>query len=170
MKKSLITLGIAVLLLGLASSGWAHVGNRVFPIFELTDEDVAVLDVTDGFIDDWLDIIGEPTITALDLSDRSDEFDSPPYDPVDFDYRIWLAWHGATNRIYGAMQRADDHYMPTLFNEDWLTDAGLLFQDAPISFLVDGDHSAGVTLYNQTAQHYLALAMGGITLRVLGSG
>ena len=77
-------LSVAVLL-ALASGVWAQ---RVFPIVELTDADVGLIDVHDGSVDDWLAVIGEPTLTALDRYG--------PYDPSSMDLRIWLAWHDAT--------------------------------------------------------------------------
>ena len=45
MKQCLMVLGFASLMLGLVSSSKAHVGDRVFPVFELTDEDIARIDV-----------------------------------------------------------------------------------------------------------------------------
>ena len=52
MKPLLIALGVAGLLLGLGlvDPVLAHVGNRVYPIFELTDDDVAMIDIKDGSI------------------------------------------------------------------------------------------------------------------------
>ena len=167
MKTMLIVIGIAGLLLGVADHTRAHVGNRVYPIFELTDEDVAVLDLTDGIIEDWLDIVGEPTLTALDFVDLPS---SPPYDPFDLDFRIWLGWHRSTNRIYGAMQQADDVYI--LNDKDRQSDIWLTLHEAAINFYVDGDHSAGelvfapnccdteeeyLLLLHQTAQWHLVL-------------
>ena len=166
MKSVLIAVGVAGLLLGLVSSSWAHGGGRIYPIFELTDEDVATLDLKEGFVEDWLEIVGDPTLTALDFTDIPI---SPPYDPVDFDFRLWLAWHNASNRIYIAMQQADDiHYIDEEENQRVL----LRFCDGSINFFIDGDHSAEdfvtdpscceteeefLLLYNQWTQWYVAI-------------
>ena len=48
MKPLLIAVGAAGLLLGLVDPAPAHVGNRVLPIFEVTDEDVALINLMDG--------------------------------------------------------------------------------------------------------------------------
>ena len=102
MKPLLTAFAIAGLLLGLAGSSYAHQGPRVYPILELSDEDLAQIDIMDGSIDDWLAVVGEPTMTALDF------YALGSYHPADLDFRIWLAWHDHTDRIYVAMERADD--------------------------------------------------------------
>ncbi len=56
-----------VLLIGPALSAGAHVGGRVFPIPELTDEMLAEIQL-DGFVEEWSDLIGEPTLTLLDFT------------------------------------------------------------------------------------------------------
>ena len=50
MRPLLMAIGIAGLVLGLADYTQAHVGDRVYPIFELTDDDVAMINVKDGSI------------------------------------------------------------------------------------------------------------------------
>ena len=168
MKPVLIALGVAGLLLGLAEPAPAHKGDRVYPIFQLTDADVAALDLKDGYIDDWLDIVGEPTITALHFAEWSK---ASPFNPADLDFRIWLAWHDGTNRIYGAMQQADDIYL--LNDEEFLQGfMWLAWHDAAINFFIDGDHSAGtfgeppplfdteeefLLRHSQTAQGYVII-------------
>ena len=106
MKPLLIAVGIAGLLLALVGSSLAQ--YRVYPIVELTDEDVARIDIKDGTIEDWLEVVGEPTVTALDFITDPDY---AAYDPVDMDFRIWLAWHQNTNHIYVAVERVDDIYI-----------------------------------------------------------
>ena len=44
--------------------------DRLYPIRELTDEMRARIDLRDGSVEDWEEILGEPTLTPLD-------FDSP---------------------------------------------------------------------------------------------
>ena len=44
---------------------WA---DRLYPFTELTDEMRARIDLKDGSIDDWLEVLGEPTVTPLDFA------------------------------------------------------------------------------------------------------
>ena len=76
--------------------------DRIYPIVQLTDRDVAEIDVTDGSVEDWENIVGEPTLTPLDFAETY----GGSYDPSDMDFRIWLGWHDATDRIFFAMERS----------------------------------------------------------------
>ena len=167
MRRWAIAAGVVGLLLGQVGPAPAHVGDQIYPIFQLTDAHLAVIDLHDGLIDEWLEIVGEPTLTALHFAEWSE---ASPFNPADMDFRLWLAWHEGTNRIYGAMQQADDIYL--LIDKErqdlfWLT-----FQDAGINFHIDGDHSAGeygvapasfdteaefLLRHSQTAQGYLII-------------
>ena len=140
MRTALTAIGLAGLLLGLTVPGAAHQGDRVYPFFELTDADLAMIDLQDGSVDDWLEVLGEPTLTALDFIPVTEERVSNH--PSDLDFRIWLAWHDATNRIYVAMERADDDFVNEFDRAGVL--AWLGFWDGGIIFMVDGDHSGGL--------------------------
>ena len=64
-------------------------------------------------------------------------------DPSDLDFRIWLAWHDESNRIYAAITTIDDLY----YNEhnyiyDFDRRAYMLEYDS-ILFSLDADHSGG---------------------------
>ena len=107
---------------------YGHVGDRVIPIFEIPAEEIANIDLHDGSIDDWLTVVGEPTLTASDFTPR-ESYQS--YDPADFDFRVWLAWHRTSSRIYVAAQGADDLFLAE-------------FGDGAIALEIDGDHSGGV--------------------------
>ena len=140
MKRILLTLFVVGLLLSWVCPTYAHRGDRSYPFFELTDQDLAAIDVHDGSIAEWFDLLGDPTLTALDL--HASNF----YDPADFDFRIWLAWHDATNRIYVAMEQADDIY----FNEYDQTNKSqthfgsyAYLYDSSIILHLDADHSGG---------------------------
>ena len=138
MRLLIITAGVASLLLGLPDLTWAHFGDRVFPIYQLTDEDLARIDLRDGSVEEWFDIVGEATMVAFDFN-FADQ--NSLYDPMDMDFRIWLGWHDATNRIYGAMERVDDYFIR--FEGDREYDLfSLIFHDSAIIVCVDGDHSA----------------------------
>ena len=164
MKSLLIAVGVAGLLL--VNSSQAQQSERVYPIFELTDEDVAMIDIKDGYIDDWEEVVGEPTLTAIELRTYPQE---GLYDPADMDLRIWLAWHRATSRIYVAMERADDVFVND-FNRGGGNDT-MGHNDSSIGIIVDADHSGGeyagiaeltpeedLLYYNYQAQWYQALA------------
>ena len=162
------------LVLGLIHGAQAQESERIYPFVELTDADLAQIDVTDGSIDEWVDLLGEPTLTALDFQTRPD---LAPYDPADMDYRVWLAWHGATQRIYGAVERSDDIYINTYENDGTIHSPcrNMPQHDSYVSFIVDGDASGGEYLFmpiiisggpfdeerrllvNQHAQYYLVL-------------
>ena len=145
-------LSVAVLL-ALASGAAAQ---RLFPIVELTDEALEVIDLHDASIDDWREVVGEPTLTALD-------FETDPrsgaYDPSSMDFRIWMAWHDATDRIFVAMERSDDVYV-----NDYGTGASeefsIIDHDSSIWFSVDGDHSGGQleSAARLSTQTYVAIA------------
>ena len=109
----------------------AHVGDRVYPIAYLTDEMAAGIKLDDGSVEEWYELIGEPTMTLLDFTDSGGS--SP--DPSDFDFRIWLAWHDDPARIYVAFAATDDRYIHQ-FDPDVPS-----YADPGIQLAVDGDHN-----------------------------
>ena len=64
-----IWLKLALSLAGLLSVANAQPADRIYPIMQLTDRDVAEIDVTDGSVEDWEYIVGEPTLTPLDFAE-----------------------------------------------------------------------------------------------------
>ena len=118
----LLPIGLAVSA-GLSAQAGAHGGSRVYPISEITDAMLAKVEL-DGLIHEWEDF-GEPTMT-LTLDFRTYEYSRSP-DVSDLDFRIWLGWHDASDRLYLAFVSADDVY----------------HQDDSIWFFFDGDHSGG---------------------------
>ena len=137
-KRSLPIIGLVV---GLLCGAEAQESERLYPFVELTDADLAQIDVTDGSVDEWVDLLGEPTLTALDFQIPPDW---PPYDPADMDYRVWLAWHGATQRIYVAVERADDIYINNYEDDGTIRACDRMSQhDSSVMFNVDGDASGG---------------------------
>ena len=110
--------------------------DRIYPIFELTDADLAHIDLHDGSVGEWEEILGEATVTALEFTGE--------YDPADLDFRIWVAWHEATNRFYVAAERADDLYANTferadIYNGNYVME----IHDGSVTFVIDADHSGG---------------------------
>jgi len=164
-KQGFILIGVLLMVSAGRISG--HQGDRTYPIIELTDADLAIIDLQDGDIGDWEDIVAEPTLTVLDF------FLWGSYDPASFDFRIWLGWHDATNRIYVAMEQIDNAYV-NVYGRD-KTSNGEFFMsqhDGSLNVAVDGDHSGGQYSYpnsdfdtyeewalfsNREAQGYYAL-------------
>ena len=146
----------------------AHVGDRVFPIPELTDEMLAQIDLRDGLVDDWIDVVGEPLLTPVDFALTSATpiheglVDAPgTFNAADFDFRIWLAWHDKSDRLVVAGQFVDDIFVndPEGFGEFFF------FDDYDVVRLhVDGDHSGppylvdGSETLHSLAQEYVSMA------------
>ena len=141
---------LALSLAGFLSVADAQPADRIYPIVELTDRDVAEIDVTDGSVEDWESIVGEPTLTPLDFPEPF--FSS--YDPSDMDFRIWLGWHDATDRIFFAMERVDDVYVNEFDREDEFLRI-MIFHDSSVSFAVDGDHSGGPVFPEEPSEDLL---------------
>ena len=145
-----IWLKLALSLAGFLSVANAQPPDRIYPIMQLTDRDVAEIDVTDGSVEDWENIVGEPTLTPLDFAEPY----GGSYDPSDMDFRIWLGWHDATDRIFFAMERVDDVYVNEFDRED--EDLFIpFFHDSSVEFAVDGDHSGGAVSPEESPGEWL---------------
>ena len=159
----------------------------VVHIPELSDEDLARIDIHDGSIQDWESLLGEPVLRAPQFV----AVEGKSYDPADLDYRVWLGWHDASNRIFCAVERADDVYLnrfeplsAMIDHGNWVARnhtpiarlahdarfAGIYFQDSVVHFHVDGDNGGGLymtrfgnlepwrRLSNSVAQFYVAIS------------
>ena len=127
------------LLLWLPASAAGHVGERLYPIPFLSDEMLAEVQLQDGSIQEWYELLGEPAMTSLDFRE-SVEGGTP--DPASLELRIWLAWHDDPARFYVAFLAADDVYKNT---HDPSVDSLQFFEDNDrIELAIDGDHSGGV--------------------------
>ena len=117
----------------------AQWSDRLYPFRELTDEMRARIDLRDGSVEDWSEVLGEPTLTPLDFATPPSY---PEYDPSSFDFRIWLAWNDAGNHLFVAAEIVDDTYTGDF---PWRA-----FHWPPIEatlhFLVDGDSSGGAVV------------------------
>ena len=82
---------LALHMVAASRSVQAHWGDRVYPIYELTESMLKDIDVTDGFIDEWQEV-GPPSATGLDFSVSHNLFEEPEYDPSTLDFRLWLGW------------------------------------------------------------------------------
>ena len=136
------------LALALASVTHAHIGDEIVPFYELLDEDLDRIDLTDGSVDDWYEVVGEPSLTAVDFV-WGTQSEPAEYDPSNLDFGIWLAWHQGSGTIWAAMERVDDIYnrfdgVDDLYVNTLGGDAmNLEFWDSVILLLLDGDHSGG---------------------------
>ena len=136
-----LVLGLGPLLLLLAAP--ASPENLVFAFAELTDRDIERIDLHDGRIDDWLQVIGEPLLLARDAHQLRPAH-ILHYDPADFDFRVWLAWHAATDRLYVAAEFLDDEYVNDFDRHGTEGCAGRMScWDSYVALLIDGDLSGG---------------------------
>ena len=177
-RHSILVLTLAAISADVAPVG-GHVGDRVFAIPYLSEETLALLDQDDGTVGDWVDALGEPTLTPLDfnlLPGKSSSYDQ--HDPASLDFRIWMGWT-PDGRIHVAGQFVDDVYVS---GYDPLDDPYFHpdFHDSVI-LLVDGDHTGGKYSWGQTheleeavqtnrqAQHYenIAIAPSGVPRIIL---
>ena len=76
----------------------------------------------DGFVDEWSDLIGEPTLTTLDFTHRTGAGSSRPTRSVG--YRLpGSGWPGTMIRTasMSALVAADDDYKNThTYDVDWI--------------------------------------------------
>ena len=162
MRACLTSLLTLTPLLGLASEAHAHIGDEIYPFYELLDEDLHRIDLTDGSVEDWHDVLGEPSLTAADFY-----YPASHYDPGSVDNRFWLGWHRRSGTLWVAMERLDDIYHNNHAGE--INEWGFPTMnrwDSYFSFMVDGDHSGGRYLFaedaklqnNRQAQHWMAIA------------
>lgn len=131
---------VSALIIWMSVSAEPHSGDRLYPIAYLSDEMLAEILLTDGQIYEWMDLLGEPTMTLLDFKDGL-ELSTP--NPADLDFRIWLAWHDEPPRFYVAVVASDDVYHN---NHDYhgLGLESLIQMNDSIMLAVDGDHSGGM--------------------------
>ena len=127
------------LLMVLANPAQAHIGGKIYPIYELADGDLSQVDLHDASVADWEQLLPEPSLVASQFYADPTVGDGAQYDPADLDHRTWLAWHGATGRIYLAQERIDDVYIDTYAGGDFWQ----IWKNDSIEFMIDGDHSGG---------------------------
>ena len=117
----------ALLTVALAGTVGAHQGDIVYPIYELPTSDLP--DLHDGTLEDWEEVLPTASLDHNDFISWGDGGPTtlgPPIDPDDLAFRVFLAWHNASQRIYMAVERLDDVYMRE-----------------GAQLMIDGDHSGG---------------------------
>ena len=113
---------VALLTLVLAGAASAHLGDIIYPIYELPTSDLP--DLHDGTLEDWEEVL---PAASLDQQYFVSYGGLGAIDPSDLAWRVFLAWHGASQRIYMAIERLDD----------------VLIVGEGTNLSVDGDHSGG---------------------------
>ena len=133
----------SLLFLIFANGAHAHIGDEIYPFYELLDEDLDRIDLTDGSVEDWYDVLGEPSLTAADFY-----YPYSHYDPGNCDNRFWLGWHRRSGTLWVAMERFDDIYHNNYAGKiDQSGRRAMYLWDSYLSFMVDGDHSGGQYLF-----------------------
>ena len=74
--KGLLRIAVPILLTPPFSE--AQFPDRLFPFAELTDGMRARVDLKDGSVEDWSEVLGEPTLTALDFATMQSFFGVRP--------------------------------------------------------------------------------------------
>ena len=156
----------------------AHMGDRVYPIHEISDDDLMRIDVSDGSLDEWEEILGGHEMSPLEFLANVGK-GMPPYDPADLDFRVWLAWNQTNSLLLCAVMVVDDDYIAQEYDDMFLS-AGCDM----VGLMVDGDHSGGQYAFgtwvdeserlndNRTAQFFRAVpvAPDGRNLQYYGAG
>ena len=114
---------VAFLTAVLAGPASAHLGDIIYPIYELPTADLP--DLHDGTLEDWEGVLPNASLNHNDFI-RDNSGIPGTVDPDDLAFRVFLAWHSASQRVYVAVERLDDVY---------LTEGAQL--------RIDGDHSGG---------------------------
>lgn len=171
MRRTLFGVLALAFILALATGASAHIGDTIYLMYEIPDADVADIDLQDGSIDDWLDVVGDPTLMATDFIPDPGVGDGAPYDPADMDYQVWFGWNESANTIWCAMERTDDVYVNEYAGGSV---ADFWRWDSSLELMLDGDHTGGayngadncpdcdeeaLNLFtNRQAQQYIMLA------------
>ena len=113
----------ALLTVALAGTVGAHLGDIVYPIYELPTSDLP--DLHDGTLEDWEEVLPGGSLDHIYFVQDIGE----GIDPSDLAWRVFLAWNSASQQIYMAAELLDDFY-------------GSDGHDR-VGFSVDGDHSGG---------------------------
>ena len=118
----------------------AHIGDEIYPFYELLDEDLARIDLTDASVDDWLEVVGEPSLVTSDFWRGAENW---PSDPTTLDVHVWLAWHQRSSTLWVAVEAFDDRYIAGYFGDGTEGWPSCTWWDGCMDFFIDGDHSGG---------------------------
>ena len=144
--------GTVLAMLLLYGTAHAHIGDLVFPIYELPTS--ALPDLHDGTLEDWEAAL----IPSLDHRDFLTRVKygvgggDLPVDQTELAFAVFLAWHHASQRILVGVYRYDAYYQSRLppepppaqvaFPEEemccWMWDR--------VELVIDGDHGGELCL------------------------
>ena len=130
----------------LAGNAHAHIGEKIYLIFEISDADLEDINLFDADISDWEDVVGDASLTPEDFFADPTVGEGAQYNPADMDYRLWLGWNETNNRLYLATERIDDVYI----NEYGGGAPATVWQYDSVELMVDGDHSGGQYNFNNS--------------------
>ncbi len=107
-------------------------GEYLLSVPLLRSQEAAVLDVTDGSLTDWREVLGEPTLRNTDLfiDPTAGHYAGDWGGSVDIE--IWIAVDPERSRVYLAVERWDDKHV------DEPVDG---YFDGQVELMVDADHS-----------------------------
>ncbi len=160
----------------------AHIGDKIYPIYEYSAEDLGTLFPLDGqSLDEWKDLMGEPMFLPTDLYQHPNVGDGAQYDPQDLDYKIWMGYNSENKHVFFAIERYDNVY----FGREYAGSSPWNYEG--VELMLDGDHTGGdytgfanpdwtdeeKTLNNNRhAQHYITVAddLSGRHVSYLGAG
>ena len=123
MRTSVTAAALLTVILAGASS--AHLGDTIFPIWELPTSDLP--DLHDGTLEDWEEVLPNSSLNHNDFVLNANP--ETEVDTEDLAFRVFLAWNRASQRIYMGIELIDDVY---------LTDG-----NGYTMLMLDGDHSGG---------------------------
>jgi len=124
---------VALMITVLAGTGNAHLGKIVYPIYEIPTSDLP--DLHDGTLEDWEAVLPNASMDHNYFT-RDNNYGPGGIDPGDLAFRVFLAWHSASQRIYMAVERLDDVYME-------YGEGSMQHGEGAIQLKIDGDHSGG---------------------------
>jgi len=121
----------ALLVVVLMGAARAHLGEIVYPIYELPTSDLP--DLHDGTLEDWEEVLPNASLNHNDFI-RDNSGITGTVDPEDLAFRVFLAWHSASQRIYMGVERIDDVYLDPSVG---------CCGEGSTQLMIDGDHSGG---------------------------
>ena len=134
MRKSLITL--LALSMALAFGVAANAQDMLFQIYELSSDELP--DLQDKTLSDWEDVLPGTSFTQDDFLPLAVK-DGAGINTADLAYRMYMAWHSATQTVWICLERVDDVYVNTYEGAD----PSLMWEHDGLEFMLDGDHSGG---------------------------
>jgi hypothetical protein len=135
---------VTVLVLLTSTPSQSHVGQIVYPIYELASADLPVFH--DGTLEDWDQVLPNASLTHEDFAYT----DGRRVGADDFAFRVFLAWHSASQRIFVGIEMLDDVYLGPQDGD---------IGNGWVRFVIDGDHTGGEYLFpSEESERSLAQA------------